>query len=505
MEITAAIVKELRDRTGAGMMDCKKALNENNGDMELAIEYLRKKGAATAEKRADRTANEGVVVTSIENGNGIIVEVNCETDFVARSEDFLSFANRVLESSDMPRIPPTSPALLQQKSDDLLIEDHLQGLIGKVGEKIEVKRFSTFKTDGTLIDYIHPGAKLGVMLEISGATGDAVATLGKDLAMQVAAMSPVAIDRSSVPDDVKEKELSIYRQQALEQGKPENMVDRIAEGKLNKYFQEYTLLEQTFLRDTTKTVKEHVEQVGKQRRRHTDRRPFRALPGRSVISRIRMIKGLLAIRARRLFCMRRRFMEPKYKRILLKLSGESLMGDREYGIDPDTLRIYADEIISARELGVQIGIVLGGGNIYRGVVGCCAGYSQGLGRSDGHARHHDQLAGPAEHAGRTRRVHPPRQRHRNESDRRALHPPPHHPPPRKRPRGDHGRREPATRTLPPIPPQRCEPSRSKPTSSSRAPAWTACTTATRKRIRTLSAFRRSTTSTCCRKISASWI
>ena len=152
--------------------------------------------------------------------------------------------------------------LLQQKSDDLLIEDHLQGLIGKVGEKIEVKRFATFKTDGTLIDYIHPGAKLGVMLEISGGTGDAVAALGKDLAMQVAAMSPVAIDRSSVPDDVKEKELSIYRQQALEQGKPENMVDRIAEGKLNKYFQEFTLLEQTFLRDTTKTVKEHVEQVG---------------------------------------------------------------------------------------------------------------------------------------------------------------------------------------------------------------------------------------------------
>ncbi len=261
MEITAAIVKELRDRTGAGMMDCKKALNETNGDMDLAIEYLRKKGAATAEKRADRSANEGVVVTNIENGNGIIVEVNCETDFVARSEDFLAFANRVVETVKT-QAPADVPALLQQKIDDLLIEDHLQSLIGKVGEKIEVKRFATFKTDGTLIDYIHPGAKLGVMLEISGATGDTVAALGKDLAMQVAAMSPVAIDRSSVPDDVKEKELSIYRQQALEQGKPENMVDRIAEGKLNKYFQEFTLLEQTFLRDTTKTVKEHVEQVG---------------------------------------------------------------------------------------------------------------------------------------------------------------------------------------------------------------------------------------------------
>jgi elongation factor Ts len=262
MEITAATVKELRERTGAGMMDCKKALNETNGDMEQAIEYLRKKGAATAEKRADRSANEGVVLTSIDNGKGVIVEVNCETDFVARSDDFLSFSNRVLEAV-ASQSPADIPALLQSKSGDLTIGDYLQELVGKIGEKIEVKRFSTFSTDGALIDYIHPGAKLGVMLEISGAAGDAVTALGKDLAMQVAAMSPVAIDRSSVPDEIKEKELEIYRQQALEQGKPENMVDRIAEGKLNKYFQEYTLLEQTFLRDTTKTVKEHVEEVGK--------------------------------------------------------------------------------------------------------------------------------------------------------------------------------------------------------------------------------------------------
>jgi elongation factor Ts len=262
MEITAATVKELRERTGAGMMDCKKALNETNGDMEQAIEYLRKKGAATAEKRADRSANEGVVLTSINDGKGAIVEVNCETDFVARSEDFLGFSNRVLEAVHAQN-PADVAALMQLKSGDLTIADYLQELVGKIGEKIDVKRFATFSTDGALIDYIHPGAKLGVMLEISGAAGDPVTSLGKDLAMQVAAMSPVAIDRSSVPDEIKHKELEIYRQQALEQGKPENMVDRIAEGKLNKYFQEYTLLEQTFLRDTTKTVKEHVEEVGK--------------------------------------------------------------------------------------------------------------------------------------------------------------------------------------------------------------------------------------------------
>ena len=263
MEITAAMVKELRDKTGAGMMDCKKALNENGGDMQLAIEYLRKKGAATAEKRADRSANEGVVITDIENGNGVIIEVNCETDFVARSEDFLGFANRALALVKSEK-PADVDALMALKSDELTMADHLTEIIGKIGEKIEVRRFATFSTDGNLIGYIHPGAKLGVMLEIQGAgASEDVEKLGKDLAMQVAAMNPVAIDRESVPVEVREKELEIYRQQAAEQGKPENMLDRIAEGKLNKYFQAYTLLEQTFLKDTTKSVKDHVAEVAK--------------------------------------------------------------------------------------------------------------------------------------------------------------------------------------------------------------------------------------------------
>lgn len=263
MEITAAMVKELRDKTGAGMMDCKKALSENNGDLQLAIEYLRKKGAATAEKRADRSANEGVVLTDVENGNGIILEVNCETDFVARSEDFLGFSNRAL-GLVKSQSPADVDALMALQSDGLSLADHLTEIIGKIGEKIEVRRFATFRTDGIVIDYIHPGAKLGVMLEITGSgENEDVRKLGKDLAMQVAAMNPVAIDRDAVPVEVREKELEIYRQQAAEQGKPENMLDRIAEGKLNKYFQEFTLLEQTFLRDTTKTVKEQVEEVAK--------------------------------------------------------------------------------------------------------------------------------------------------------------------------------------------------------------------------------------------------
>jgi elongation factor Ts len=262
MEITAATVKELRDRTGAGMMDCKKALNETGGDMDKAIEYLRKKGAATAEKRSDRSANEGVVLTSIENGKGEIIEVNCETDFVARSDDFLSFANAALETVKTQK-PADVDALMELEHDGLTIETSLTEAIGKIGEKIQVKRFATFETDGVLVDYIHPGAKLGVMIQLEGGDGEAVQQLGKDLAMQIAAMNPVAVDPESVPESVKEAELELYRQQAREQGKPDNIIDRIAEGKLNKYFQEFTLLEQSFLRDTTKTVREHIESVGK--------------------------------------------------------------------------------------------------------------------------------------------------------------------------------------------------------------------------------------------------
>lgn len=262
MEISAADVKALRDKTGAGMMDCKKALMEANGNMDEAIDYLRKKGAATAEKRADRSANEGVVLTDIENGKGVILEVNCETDFVARSEDFLSFAQSALAAIKI-QAPGAVNELLETEANGMKVGDLLKEAVGKIGEKIEVKRFAVFNTGNALIDYIHPGSKLGVMVELSGTTNDGLHQLGKDLAMQIAAMNPIAIDRNSVSSEVQEKELEIYRQQAKDQGKPENMLDKIAQGKLNKFFQDYTLLEQSFIRDNTKTVKEHVEEIAR--------------------------------------------------------------------------------------------------------------------------------------------------------------------------------------------------------------------------------------------------
>ncbi len=256
-------MKSLRDKTGAGMMDCKKALQESDGDIDKAIEYLRKKGAATAEKRADRSANEGVIATRTAGSTTAMIEVNCETDFVAKSEDFLSFTNAALESVVTAK-PADVDALLTQGADASSVGTMLTDLIGKIGEKIEVKRFATFESDGYVAEYIHPGAKLGVMIELSVPASDPVTQLARDLAMQIAAMNPVAIDRDSVPVETREKELEIYRQQAAEQGKPENMLDRIAEGKLNKFFQEYTLVEQSFIRDNTKTVKEHIDAVATQ-------------------------------------------------------------------------------------------------------------------------------------------------------------------------------------------------------------------------------------------------
>ncbi len=263
MEITAAQVKELRDRTGAGMMDCKKALAESGGDFDKAIDYLRKKGAATAEKRMDRAANEGIILTAVEEGKGYMVEVNCETDFVARSEDFIAFSHAVL-AAVRAHHPKNVEALLALPAGGATVAGLLNDIVGKIGEKIQIKRYTTFHTKGVLADYVHPGSKLGVLVELESAKSDkALAGLARDLAMQIAAMNPVSVSRDDVPAEIVARETDIYRQQAKEQGKPDAMLDKIAQGKLNKYYQEFTLLEQSYIRDASKTVKEHVDEVGK--------------------------------------------------------------------------------------------------------------------------------------------------------------------------------------------------------------------------------------------------
>ncbi len=255
MTVTAQQVNELRQKTGSGMMDCKKALIEANGDMQKAIDILRKKGQAVATKRAEKTAGEGLVLTRIadDKKSGIIVEVNCETDFVANSEDFVNFANMVADKA-AATMPASSEELVEKNSE---IKNTLNDVMGKVGEKIEISRLAAEKTDdGAIVDYIHPGSKLGVMVVFNNAADhtDALAGLGKDIAMQVAAMRPVCVYREEVPKDLIEKEIEIYKEVSRKEGKPEQILDKIAQGKMNKYYQENCLFEQAYIKDNSKSV-----------------------------------------------------------------------------------------------------------------------------------------------------------------------------------------------------------------------------------------------------------
>ncbi len=260
MEITASLVNELRKKTGAGMMDCKKALTEAGGNIEKAIELLRKKGASVAAKRAEKTANEGLILTRIIDNNktGIIVEVNCETDFVAKSSDFVTFANDVLNTIAEKK-PQTVTDLLQSDS----INNKLNDILGRIGEKIEISRFIVDSIEnGYVVDYIHPGAKLGVLVKFQNVNteDDGLSGIGKDIAMQVAAMKPICVYREEVPKDLVEKEIEIYKEVAKKEGKPEQILEKIAAGKLNKFYQENCLFEQEFIKDNSKTVGDLIKE-----------------------------------------------------------------------------------------------------------------------------------------------------------------------------------------------------------------------------------------------------
>ncbi|MCH8034729.1 MAG: elongation factor Ts [Bacteroidetes bacterium] len=255
MKITAQQVNELRKKTGAGMMDCKKALTEADSDIEKAIEILRKKGATVASKRAEKSANEGLIVTKISDDrkHGTISEVNCETDFVAKNKDFVNLANEVIEAVFSSQ-PASVKELLDKNSD---LKKKVNEVLGKVGEKIEISRIADEDApNGILIDYVHMGCKLGVLIKFDNVTeaADELFNLGKDVAMQVAAMNPLSIYREDIPKETIEKEIEIYNEVARKEGKPEQILEKIATGKLNKFYQENCLAEQSFIKDNSKTV-----------------------------------------------------------------------------------------------------------------------------------------------------------------------------------------------------------------------------------------------------------
>lgn len=259
--ISAADVNKLRQMTGAGLMDCKKALMETSGDFEAAIDYLRKKGAKISEKRSDRDASEGAVIamTSADGSAGVIIELNCETDFVAKNDGFVAFAKEVAEIA-LSNKPADLEALKALPMGDATISARLLDEMAKIGEKIDVSKY-TLMEGVNVVSYIHGANRMGVLVELSAAPSEANTVAGKDVAMQIAAMNPVAVDKSGVDASRIEREMEIGREQARAEGKPEAMIDRIAEGKLNKFFKESTLLSQEFVKDSSKTVEKMLSDV----------------------------------------------------------------------------------------------------------------------------------------------------------------------------------------------------------------------------------------------------
>lgn len=269
MQITAKMVSELRERTGAGMMDCKKALTEANGDMEKAIEILREKGLAAAAKKAGRVAAEGLVETYIsEDGKrGAIIELNCETDFVAKNADFAELAKNIAKHAAHSNAA-TVEELLEEKfivDNNISVKDAITALIAKLGENMTFRRFERFVAEeGVISDYIHGGGRIAVMVQLKGGNEAVLKEVAKELALQIAAANPLYLNKEDVPADVIEKEKEIYRQQALNEGKPEKVVEKMVEGRLQKYYKEVCLIEQLWIRDQDLTIRKYLENKSKE-------------------------------------------------------------------------------------------------------------------------------------------------------------------------------------------------------------------------------------------------
>lgn len=255
--ITAADVNKLRQVTGAGMMDCKKALTEANGDFEAAIDFLRKKGQKVAGNRADREANEGVVFAKVtpDNKRGVLVALNCETDFVAKNEEYINFVSTVTDIA-INGGAADAETLLATQLDGLSISDRIIDLIGKIGEKMELQYQQTFGE--FVVAYNHPGNRLATIVAFNKSESADLATISKDVAMQAAAMAPVALDKEDVDTRTLEREMDIAREQIRAEGKPEEMVEKIAQGKLNKFYKDNTLLNQEFIKDGKLTVRQYI-------------------------------------------------------------------------------------------------------------------------------------------------------------------------------------------------------------------------------------------------------
>ncbi len=260
MAITASMVKELREKTGAGMMDCKKALVETNGDMEKAIDFLREKGIAKAAKKADRIAAEGLAYVATEGNKAVIVEINSETDFVAKNDNFKNLVAE-LAKQVLANNPATVEEALSQTMNGETVEAYINSQIAKIGEKISLRRFEIVEKADTAVfgSYLHMGGRIAVLTVLDGTTDE---SLAKDVAMHIAAIKPIYVSRDEVPAEEVSREREVLKQQALNEGKPENIVEKMVEGRLSKYFEDVCLLDQPFVKDSDHKVGKYVANKG---------------------------------------------------------------------------------------------------------------------------------------------------------------------------------------------------------------------------------------------------
>jgi elongation factor Ts len=266
MEITLDLIKELRNKTGAGINDCKKALTEADGNMEKAIELLRKKGAAMAMKRADKVANEGAVKSKIsgDKKTGAIIEVNCETDFVSKGDEFQKFAENIANTALITESDDTEKILSSKIDGKLTVKETIDEIMGKVGERTELKRAKLIKAaDGFVADYIHFGSKLGALVGFKGTLSDEAEKLGKSIAMQVVAMHPISISREEISKEVIEKEKEIYLTVAKNENKPDKIAETIVNNKVERFYQDNCLLEQEYINEAGKSIKDLIAEFNK--------------------------------------------------------------------------------------------------------------------------------------------------------------------------------------------------------------------------------------------------
>eukprot|EP01038_Epipyxis_sp_PR26KG_P011725 gene11725-15692_t len=386
-EITAALVKDLREKTGVGMMDCKKALTENNGDIEASIDWLRAKGLSKAAKKADRAAAEGLVGVYVEGNTGVLVELNAETDFVSRNEQFQAAVSGITKlAHGFDGLEALGAAA--SPAGEGTVNDYVTNLIATIGENMTLRRMAKVSVNqGVVASYIHTATgeglgRIGVLVGVETGGDAAVANdIGRKVAMHIAATAPLSLKTDDLDPAVVERERQVLTEQARESGKSDDVIARMIEGRIRKFYEEVVLLQQPFVMNPDQTVAAFVAETAKAAGISAEVTGFAMFKlGDGVekkeddfAAEVAALSGLSKAGRRSQMNEVANPKDQKPRRILLKISGEALMGDGQFGIDQETCLGFARDVKAARDSGIELCLVIGGGNIFRGISGAAKG------------------------------------------------------------------------------------------------------------------------------------